>query len=104
MGPTLFLLMAEFGTGEIPLVDCCEKYFGIAAEQAKRLAAKYSLPVPAYRSAGSQKGQWLVSATDLANHLDKMKAEHGRLFRVMNAPLTDANLHNVEGWPKIREA
>jgi hypothetical protein len=85
VGPTYFGLLAEFGAAEIPLVDCCEKYFGLGSDQAKRLAAKYSLPVPAYRAVRSQKGKWVISADVLANHRDKTKAEHGRLFQAMSS-------------------
>lgn len=104
MGPTYFGLLAEFNASEIPLDACCDKYFSIGIEQAKRLAAKYQLPVPAYRSVGSQKGHWLISAHDLATHLDKMKAEHGKRFRVMNGPLKDADSRNAEDSPNSHAA
>lgn len=104
MGPTYFGLLAEFNASEIPLDKCCDKYFSIGIEQAKRLAAKYQLPVPAYRSVGSQKGHWLISAHDLATHLDKMKAEHGRLFQAMNGPLKDEDSHTLKGSPSSHAA
>ncbi|WP_299775671.1 pyocin activator PrtN family protein [uncultured Pseudoteredinibacter sp.] len=71
-GSTFFTLMAEFGTGDIPLEACCEKYFGMNLRKASAYARNQQLPVPVYRG-GSQKSTWLVSATDLANHIDSLK-------------------------------
>ncbi|MEZ5492093.1 MAG: pyocin activator PrtN family protein [Gammaproteobacteria bacterium] len=74
---TFFALMAEYGTGDIPLEQCCEKYFGMSLKKASTHARHQQLPIPAYRG-GSQKSMWLVSAVDLANHIDllKEKAKH----------------------------
>lgn len=65
---TLFLLLAEFGTGQIPL-DRCAHHFGMGTDEAKRAAARQALPVPAFRL-GSQKSPWLVSADELASYID----------------------------------
>lgn len=70
--PTFFGLLAEFGEAEIPLTRVCEKYFGLSAIKAKRRACSQRLPIPAYR-AGSQKSPWLISAADLANHIDAQR-------------------------------
>ncbi len=72
INPTYFGLLAEFGESEIPLDRICEKYFGLSSAKAKRRACLQQLPVPAYR-AGSQKSPWLISAIDLANHIDKQR-------------------------------
>jgi hypothetical protein len=72
MTPTYFGLLAEFGEAEIPLQRVCEKYFGLSVSKAKRRACLQQLPIPAYR-AGSQKSPWLISAADLANHIDKQR-------------------------------
>ena len=74
---TFFSLMAEFGTGDIPLTKCCENYFGLSHRKANSRARHQELPIPAYRG-GSQKSMWLVSAVDLASHIDdlKQKAKH----------------------------
>jgi len=76
-GSTFFALMAEYGTGDIPLEQCCEKYFGMNLKKASSHARHQQLPIPVYR-AGSQKSMWLVSAVDLAQHIDllKEKARH----------------------------
>ncbi|MGX9721391.1 pyocin activator PrtN family protein [Stenotrophomonas acidaminiphila] len=50
---TVFLLLAEFGTGHIPLERCCH-HFGMKPKEANRRAARQSLPVPVFRL-GSQK-------------------------------------------------
>ena len=72
MTPTYFGLLAEFGEAEIPLQRICEKYFGLSVSKAKRRACLHQLPIPAYR-AGPQKSPWLVSAADLANHIDQQR-------------------------------
>jgi hypothetical protein len=69
---TYFALLAEYGTAEIPLAECCQKYFGLDEAEAKRAAAGHRLPVPAHRG-GSQKSQWLVSAEDLAKRIDELR-------------------------------
>ena len=50
---TVFLLLAEFGTGHIPLEKCCQ-HFGMKPEEAHKRAARQSPPTPAFRL-GSQK-------------------------------------------------
>ncbi len=72
MNPTYFGLLAEFGESEIPLERVCEKYFGLSTPKAKRRACLQQLPIPAYR-AGSQKSPWLISAIDLAQHIDEKR-------------------------------
>lgn len=84
MKSTYFGLLAEFDAAEIRLEDCCEKYFGLSVEKAKRRAALQQLPVRAYRPTKSQKSGWLISAADLAAHLDRRKAEDGKDFEAMN--------------------
>ena len=83
MNSTFFNLMAEFQAGEIRLVDCCEKYFSLSPAEAKRRAAFQKLPVPVYRATNSQKGEWLLSLQDLANHLDEQKDAARRHFNSM---------------------
>lgn len=69
---TVFLLMAEFETADIPLKDCCEKYFGLQLKEASRKASTQKLPVPVYRG-GSQKSGWLVGVQDLADFLEQQR-------------------------------
>lgn len=73
MNPAYFGLLAEFGESEIPLERICEKYFGLSTPKAKRRACLQQLPIPAYR-ADSQKSPWLISAIDLAQHIDEKRS------------------------------
>lgn len=82
MNPTYFGLLAEFGEAEIPLDRVCEKYFGLSTPKAKRRACLQQLPIPAYR-AGSQKSPWLISAIDLAQHIDKQRTIAARQWANM---------------------
>jgi hypothetical protein len=84
---TFFSLLAEFGTGHIPL-DRCAHIFGLGADEAAKRANRQNLPVPAFR-AGSQKSPWLIDAAILATYLDQLKVEakldwsriHGRTLQ-----------------------
>ena len=83
MSPTYFGLLAEFGTAEIPLEKVCEKYFGLSVTKAKRRAGMQQLPIPAYRI-GSQKSPWLISAADLARHIDRQRQSATSQWEAMN--------------------
>ncbi len=83
MNPTYFGLLAEFGESEIPLERICDKYFGLSVAKAKRRACLQQLPVPAYR-AGSQKSPWLISASDLARHIDQQRRVAEKQWSRMN--------------------
>lgn len=80
---TLFLLLAEFGTGQIPLERCCY-HFGMKFDEAKRAAARQALPVPAFRL-GSQKSPWLVAADKLAAYIDERSKAAEADWRKINA-------------------
>ena len=83
MTPTYFGLLAEFGESEIPLDRVSEKYFGLSVPKAKRRACLQQLPIPAYR-AGSQKSPWLISAADLAKHIDQQRQIASKQWANMN--------------------
>jgi hypothetical protein len=71
---TYFALLAEFGTSEIPLDKVAGKFFGVHDDrEQKRRAAMNKHPIPVYRGAG-QRSQWLVSANDLAEFIDRQRA------------------------------
>ncbi|MEN5207375.1 pyocin activator PrtN family protein [Stenotrophomonas terrae] len=70
---TVFLLLAEFGTGHIPLKKCCQ-HFGMKPEEANKRAARQALPIPVFRL-GSQKSPWLVAADVLAAYIDGQRDE-----------------------------
>lgn len=80
---TLFLLMAEYGTAQIPLVRCA-RMFGMTPEEAAKRAGRAALPIPAYR-VGSQKSPWLVDATLLAAFLDERKEQAADDWRRVNS-------------------
>ena len=73
---TFFGLMAEFGSSQIPLAACCRTYFGCNEPQAKTLAARNALPVPAFKLGGKKSG-WFIKAEELAEHIDH-QSEIGR--------------------------
>jgi Pyocin activator protein PrtN. len=70
---TLFALMAEYETVNIPLDRVCQ-LFGMSPEEAAKRATRHQLPVPAYR-AGTQKSPWIVDANALATYLDNKKSQ-----------------------------
>lgn len=72
---TIKLLIAEYGTAEIPLEAICERYMGLSLKVAKERAAQHALPIPAYRTA--PKAPWHVRASDLAALIDT-QAEQAR--------------------------
>lgn len=75
MSTTIKLLIAEYGTAEIPLDAICERYMGLSLKVAKERAAGCALPIPAYRTA--PKAPWHVRASDLAALIDT-QAEQAR--------------------------
>lgn len=80
---TLFLLLAEFGTGQIP-VERCAHHFGMAPDEAKRAAARQKLPLPTFRL-GSQKSPWVISADLLAAYIDAKRAAANEEWKRLNA-------------------
>lgn len=80
---TLFALLAEYGTAQIPL-ERCAPIFGIEPKEAARRASLQRLPVPAFR-AGTQKSPWLIDAGKLAAYLDERKAQAEQEWRQMRA-------------------
>lgn len=82
---TYFGLMAEFnGRTELPLEEVAPRFFGISPRTAAFRAGAQALPVPAYRAGDSQKSPWLVSATDLAQYIDKKRAEAREQWKLAN--------------------
>jgi hypothetical protein len=70
---TVFLLLAEYETGIIPLDKIADRWFGLTTRKAAERAAAGALPVAAFRL-GSQKSQWQIHATDLALWIDEQRA------------------------------
>ena len=71
---TYFGLLAEFGEANIPLARVAPKYFGLSFEEARRRAPTQMLPCRVFRL-GGQKSPWLVSASDLAELIDRRRGQ-----------------------------
>lgn len=70
--PTLFLLMATYGSvTAVRLDDVADLYFGMAPQTAKAKATAGLLPVPAFRA--SQKSPYLIHLVDLAEYIDAQR-------------------------------
>lgn len=70
---TAFLLMAEFGTSQIPLADIAEKYLKMSTTTAERKANACELPIPTYRLNDSQKSPRMIHVNDLATYIDQQR-------------------------------
>ncbi len=81
---TVFLLLAEFETGQIPLRNIAVKFLGMSEKEAKRRAGSQNLPFPVYRGSESQKGEWLVHAQDLATFIDTQRAKATEIWKKLN--------------------
>ena len=79
----LFLVLAEFGTTQIP-VERCASHFGMTGNEAKAAARRQALPVPCYRL-GSQKSPWVVDASVLAAHIAERKRQAEQEWRRINS-------------------
>ena len=80
---TLFLVLAEFGSAQVP-VSACAHHFGMTEAEAKRAAPRQALPVPCYRL-GSQKSPWMVSADALAEHIRTKQQAANKEWLKVNA-------------------
>jgi hypothetical protein len=70
MTTTLETLLKRFDSPTVPLVDIAQEFLGLSARKARELAAKGTLPVPAFRL-GSQKSPYQVHVEDLAKLIDQ---------------------------------
>jgi len=71
---TYFGLLAEFGEANIPLARVAPKYFGLSYEEARLRAPTQMLPCRVFRL-GGQKSPWLLSASDLAELIDRRRSQ-----------------------------
>lgn len=72
---TTFLLMAEFETAVIPLSEIAEKYLGMRPATAENKALTGQLSLPTFRVGDTQKAPRMVHISDLAEHIDRRRAE-----------------------------
>lgn len=85
---TLFSLLAQYETAQIPLDRCCH-LFGLKPEEAAKRAGRHALPIPTFRI-GTQKSPWLVDAKTLADHLDRLRNYAEREWAKMRASNSEA--------------
>lgn len=76
---TLFLLMADFGSTDIPLRECCSKYFGVGERKIIEHARLQQLLVPCYRG-GSQKKRMVHQCcrSGLSHRKAQRRRQHDR--------------------------
>jgi hypothetical protein len=84
---TLFLVMAQFESAEIPLEKLCDQ-FGMNTANANRKAALHELPVPFYKKAG--KGGYFCTIEDWANYIDTKAAVARQEWQKMNGQTAGA--------------
>ncbi|ENG2093211.1 pyocin activator PrtN family protein [Morganella morganii] len=70
---TLFLLMAEYETSQIPLSLISRKFLNLSPAYADKKANLGELPFPTYRDINSQKSTRLVHIHDLAEWIDNQR-------------------------------
>ncbi|MGL5948266.1 MAG: pyocin activator PrtN family protein [Aeromonas sp.] len=77
---TAYLLMAEYETGTLTLDQISERYLGIAPRSAEARARSHSLPFPTFRLGDGNKAPRLVHLQDLADFIDRRRAEAKKEF------------------------
>lgn len=77
---TTFLLMAEFETAVVHLSQIAEKYLGMRPSTAEQKAAEGKLSLPTFRVGDTQKAPRMVHISDLAEHIDRRRAEAKKEF------------------------
>ena len=80
---TVFMLLAEYETGDIPLEIIVEKYFGMSRRQMCQWAREQRFPFPVFRI-GSQKSRWFVDIKELSVYLTELKRDSRQRFELMN--------------------
>lgn len=78
---TIFLLMAEYETSQIPLSVVAEKFLSISPSWADKKANLGELPFPTYRD--NQKSGRLVHISDLAEWIDKKRETAKAEFKLL---------------------
>jgi hypothetical protein len=83
---TAFLLMAQCnGKAIIPLADVCRDYFShLTPEKLVRKFMAGQIPLPIVHIERSQKSAKGVHLQDLADYLDKRRAEAMKEFEALN--------------------
>ncbi|EML7933163.1 pyocin activator PrtN family protein [Providencia rettgeri] len=82
---TVFLLMAEFETSQIPLDIVAEKFLKLTPGYADKKATLGELPFPTYKDDKSQKSPRMVHISDLAEWIDKRRNEAKKEFNAIHS-------------------
>lgn len=80
---TLFLLMAEYESSQVPLSIVAEKFLNLTAAYADKKASLGELPFPTYRDV-SQKAPRMVDIRDLAEWIDKQREQAKKELNKIN--------------------
>lgn len=82
---TVFLLMAEFETSQIPLAVVAKKFLNMTESYADKKANLGELPFPVYRDTTSQKSIRMVHIIDLAKWIDEERNKAHHNFNKVNS-------------------
>lgn len=82
---TVFLLMAEFETSQIPLAVVAKKFLNMTESYADKKANLGELPFPVYRDTTSQKSIRMVHIIDLAKWIDEERKKAHHNFNKVNS-------------------
>lgn len=77
---TLYHLLAEYESIHVPLSLISEKYLNLSSSEAARKANAQSLPFPVFKASGLR-SVWMVDLRDVAEWLDRLRAETKRVHR-----------------------
>lgn len=82
---TVFMLMAEFETSQIPLSVIAKKFLNLTEAVADKKANLGELPFPVYRDTTSQKSIRMVHINDLAEWIESERTKAKKEFSHLNA-------------------
>jgi hypothetical protein len=75
MTPTEIKLIAVHRGPTVSLEDVSRKYLGMDIDWAQKQAKRNLLPFPTFRLNESSKATLMVATIDLANYIDKQRAD-----------------------------
>lgn len=81
---TVFLLMAEYETSQVPLSVVADKFLNMSSSYAERKANLGELPFPTYKDVKSQKTVRMVHIVDLAEWIDAQRKIAKKEMKLIN--------------------